>query len=137
VRAAPRECGSCSLCCRLLQIDAEHAPEAAHQAGDWCRFCTQPGCAIYDRRPTLCRDFKCQWLKDPRLGPEWYPPTSGMLLTFSADEKTLFVVCDPDRPNAHLVQPYRRDLERMAAWGRRAPAQPFEVKITGQADAQR
>src|ERR1700722_11055321 len=36
---------------------------------------------------------------------------------------------DPDRPDAHRTEPDRRDLERFARWGQRAPT-PFEVVIT-------
>jgi hypothetical protein len=63
-----RTCGDCSLCCKLLEISAERAPEVAKPAGQWCKNCVQPGCSIYDRRPALCRDFKCMWLLDDRYG---------------------------------------------------------------------
>jgi hypothetical protein len=126
---AARECGSCSACCKLLQIDAELAPEVGDKAaGRWCKFCTKPGCGIYAKRPSLCRDFSCQWLLDPTLGDHWYPPVAGMLLTFDDESKTMFVVVDPDRPDAHLAEPYRSDIARMTRWGRRAP-EPFEVVI--------
>jgi hypothetical protein len=41
---------------------------------------------------------------------------------------TLFVVVDPDRPDAHRAQPFAFDLARMAAWGRKSPT-PFTVSI--------
>jgi len=123
-----RSCGACSLCCRLLEISSEHAPEIAKPAGAWCRHCVKPGCGIYASRPSLCRDFECHWLSNPRLGDEWYPPTSGMVLTFA--DSTLNVVVDPDRPDAWLAEPYNSQIARMTRWGKIGP-EPFEVKIAG------
>lgn len=117
------------MCCRLLEIRPEHAPEIAKPAGAWCRHCSRPGCSIHDRRPDLCRDFLCQWLLDPKLGPEWFPPTAGMILAFDGS-KTMHVIVDPERPNAHREEPHAIQIARMARWGRRAPT-PFEVKISG------
>jgi uncharacterized protein len=104
----------------------------AKSAGAWCRHCVRPGCSIHDRRPDLCRDFLCQWLLDPKLGAEWFPPVAGMLLVFDG-EKTMYAVIDPDRPDAHRAEPYASQLARMASWGRRGPV-PFEVKITEPVD---
>jgi uncharacterized protein len=124
-----RECGSCSLCCRLLEISAERAPEIGDKpAGMMCRHCAAPGCSIYGSRPQLCADFKCVWLSDERLGPEWYPPIAGMILSYVEDSATLFVILDPSKPNMHRRQPYALDLARMAAWGKRSP-EPFAVRI--------
>jgi hypothetical protein len=117
------------MCCRLLEIRPEHAPEVAHPAGEWCRHCVKPGCGIYDRRPSLCQTFACQWLLDQKLGAEWYPPTAGMILAFDG-AKAMYVVVDPDRSDAHREEPRASQIARMASWGRRAPV-PFEVKITG------
>jgi uncharacterized protein len=122
-----RECGSCSACCKLLAISAERAPEVAKPAGVLCRHCTSPGCGIYQRRPALCRDFACLWLLDEKLGPEWFPPTSGMILVWQ-EPSSLFVIVDPDRPDAWRKQPYKADIERMSRWGARAP-EPFEVRV--------
>jgi uncharacterized protein len=124
-----RECGSCSECCRLLEISADRAPEIGNKpAGEWCSHCAEPGCGIYDRRPQLCRDFRCQWLVDERLGPEWFPPIAGMILVWQEQPATLFVVLDPDKPDAHRKQPFAHDLARMEAWGKKSP-EPFAVAV--------
>jgi uncharacterized protein len=122
-----RSCGDCSACCSLLEITAARAPEVGDKpAGQICRHCAAPGCSIYGSRPQLCADFKCVWLSDERLGPEWYPPVSGMILTVV--DSTLFVVIDPDRPDAHRKQPYAYDIARMESWGKRSPT-PFVVSV--------
>ena len=63
--ALGRACGACSLCCKLLQIDE---PELKKPANEWCRHCRpgKGGCAIYDERPPVCRDFACEWLINPK-----------------------------------------------------------------------
>jgi hypothetical protein len=124
-----RSCGDCSECCRLLEITADRAPEIGNKpAGETCRYCAKPGCGIYDRRPKLCADFRCQWLADERLGPEWFPPVAGMILSFDDQKSVLFVITDPDRPDAHRAQPYAYDIARMESWGKKSPT-PFEVRI--------
>ena len=60
-----RSCGECSLCCKLLRIEAFNKP-----VGTWCSHCApgRGGCTIYETRPTECRDFYCAWLTTPALG---------------------------------------------------------------------
>jgi hypothetical protein len=124
-----RECGDCSLCCKLLEITAERAPEIGDKpAGQWCSHCSQPGCAIYGRRPSLCQSFACEWLKNDRLGDEWQPSRCGMILVWQEQPATLFIVIDSAKPDAHRTQPFALDIARMEAWGRKAP-EPFTVRI--------
>ena len=54
-----RRCGECSLCCKLLRIEAFNKP-----VGTWCAHCApgRGGCTIYETRPTECREFFCAWL---------------------------------------------------------------------------
>jgi len=56
-----RKCGSCSLCCYVLDIDELNKP-----ANTWCQHCRpgNGGCDIYADRPPVCRGFVCQWLRD-------------------------------------------------------------------------
>jgi uncharacterized protein len=126
--AAARSCGECSSCCRLLEITVERAPGFEKPAGEWCKHCVKPGCGIYASRPQLCKDFRCLWLDDERLGPEWRPDVSGLILVWQPPG-SLFVVCDPDRPDAWREPPYRATIERMSLWGLRGPTK-FEVRIT-------
>jgi Fe-S-cluster containining protein len=57
---SPRQCGSCSLCCTVLRVD-----ELSKLGGVSCVHQDQegPGCAIHDRRPGICRAYRCLWLK--------------------------------------------------------------------------
>jgi hypothetical protein len=60
-----RGCGDCSLCCKLIRVDALAKPP-----GTWCMHCApgNGGCTIYDSRPTECRSFYCAWMVSPSLG---------------------------------------------------------------------
>jgi Fe-S-cluster containining protein len=54
----PRECGACSLCCTVLRVD-----ELAKLGGRPCLHqLPAGGCAVHDRRPDICRAYRCAWL---------------------------------------------------------------------------
>ena len=71
-----RDCGSCTACCTVLAVDK---PEMQKEAGVPCRHCAS-GCAIYDTRPQLCRDYYCGWRQLPILDEEWRPDRSGVFV---------------------------------------------------------
>jgi hypothetical protein len=70
-----RECGKCSMCCKVVSVD-----EIGKPPGVWCKECApgKGGCKIYESRPEPCRHFLCAWLFTEDLGPEWYPANSKM-----------------------------------------------------------
>jgi hypothetical protein len=109
-----RVCGSCSLCCKLLRIEELDKP-----AGGWCSHCTpgRDGCRIYDSRPGSCRSFHCTWLTDSRLGAEWRPATSKMVLQYDQSERRLSVHVDPEFSSVWRSEPYYHQLK---AWTRAA-----------------
>ncbi len=54
-----RECGTCSLCCTVLRVD-----ELAKLGGvDCVHQRSGRGCGIYERRPGICRAYRCLWLR--------------------------------------------------------------------------
>src|SRR5258708_16092672 len=65
-----RACGECSLCCKLIRVDA-----FAKAPGTWCAHCApgSGGCTISDSRPPECRDFYCAWVVSPNLADEGRP----------------------------------------------------------------
>lgn len=58
--APARACGECSLCCSVLRVD-----ELAKPAGTPCPQLRPEGhgCGIYQRRPGICRVYRCLWLR--------------------------------------------------------------------------
>ncbi|WP_137131287.1 hypothetical protein [Rhizobium sp. FY34] len=106
---AARRCGTCTLCCRLPDIDALDKP-----ANAWCRHCVaQEGCRIYEARPQLCRDFHCHWLSSQRLGRHWEPAVTGMMVYEQGAQVTVLV--DPDRADAWRAEPFVGELRQWAA----------------------
>ncbi len=74
-----RQCGGCSVCCRVLPIDTA---EIQKQAGVLCRHVVKEGgCAIHPTRPQICRAYYCGWMMMPDLGEGWRPDKSGVFIT--------------------------------------------------------
>lgn len=73
-----RVCGECSLCCTVLRVDELRklggvpCPElrAAAEGG---------GCGIHERRPGICRGYRCLWLQG-KLDPADRPDRLGAVL---------------------------------------------------------
>lgn len=108
---APRQCGDCSLCCKVLAI-----PELEKPKDHWCpNFVAGTGCGIYTDRPPSCRNFTCQWLTDPTMGPEWKPSISKLVL--DAKRRLLAVHPDPAVSKPWRAEPYHSVLKRLAAQG--------------------
>lgn len=109
-----RECGSCSLCCKLLVV-----PELGKAGGVWCgRFSKGRGCTAYEERPESCRVFSCAWLRGG-VGEHWRPDRSRMVIGFREDEgrKVMEISVDPGCRNYEL-EPWRSDIERFLGEGR-------------------
>jgi hypothetical protein len=101
-----RECGSCTLCCKVMGIK-----EIGKPMGSWCSHCKPgKGCGIYSERPEECRTFLCDWLQAEALGPEWKPEKSKIVLVSRYHRIVAYV--DPSTPTAWRKSPY---LERLTA----------------------
>ncbi|WP_097140873.1 YkgJ family cysteine cluster protein [Rhizobium subbaraonis] len=106
---AGRSCGTCTLCCRLPEIDLFEKP-----ANVWCRHCIEEkGCSIYEHRPSVCRDFLCLWMTDEALGEEWEPARSHMMIYRQGPQITLLV--DPDHADIWCSEPYHTQLQAWAS----------------------
>src|SRR6266508_5697087 len=101
-----RECGSCSLCCRLLQIKILDKP-----AGEWCKHCDPGhGCKIHAVKPDICKTYQCQWLLG-RGDDEWYPLKSKIIMDFTRVDNNDLVMrftVDPGFPVAGARNPIIR-----------------------------
>ena len=104
-----RSCGDCSLCCKLLRIEALGKP-----AGTWCAHCApgRGGCRIYDTRPAECRKFFCAWLTTPALGAEWRPNKCKMVVRHEGNLVAIHV--DPSDPQAWRRDPFFRQIKAFA-----------------------
>lgn len=112
-----RECGSCSLCCKVMEV-----PEVKPRH-DWCQH-ARPGaggCAIYRTRPEICRGFHCQWLSNSRIPDYWFPAKSKIVInaTISPDtgKKYISFIVDPAYPNRWREEPYFSNIKHIAKAG--------------------
>lgn len=108
MKTAKRQCGDCSLCCKVMAVEALNKP-----AGQWCaHFARGQGCTIHGARPAACRAFDCHWLLDETMGDEWYPRQSGMVV--QALEMALLVRVDPGTQQPWRHEPYLSKLVFLA-----------------------
>lgn len=71
-----RSCGDCSVCCVHLEIDT---PELQKPPGVACEHCTDSGCAIYEDRFPVCRNWHCLWRFIGAMPEEARPDKSGVV----------------------------------------------------------
>ena len=108
-----RICGSCTLCCTVMQGEGLKKP-----AGVTCSYLAAgSGCTIRDQRPRACRRFFCGWRLDPNIDSLWKPSICGFVLTISLRYGSMLLMVDPARPLAWRMQPY---LGRLKEWSARA-----------------
>lgn len=118
-----RGCGSCTLCCKLLEVQTLNKP-----LGKWCEQCAiSTGCRAYELRPAECRDFLCGFLTLHELDEGWRPSTARLLIGFEdVSHRTIFVHVDPTRSDAWTRAPYYAKLKE---WSRRAVAGRGQVIV--------
>ena len=108
-----RQCGSCSMCCKVL-----HIAEFDKPANRWCEHIARGGgCGIYETRFETCRGYKCQWLLDDSLGPEWQPHRSKFIMHKVDGKVGLWVNVDRSSPMAWRNEPFYSQLK---AWSQAA-----------------
>ena len=110
-----RECGGCTLCCKVMVI-----PELDKAKDSWCAHCAiGEGCSIYQQRPNSCREFDCLYLTSEGLPDHWYPARSKMVLAAELDGRRIAVHVDPARADAWRQSPYFEELKQLTAAGGR------------------
>ena len=79
-----RQCGACTICCKILAINAK---ELKKTASVLCQHCDEGrGCRIYATRPEVCRGFYCEWRLNPQIPATWRPDKSGIFIDRIARE---------------------------------------------------
>jgi hypothetical protein len=112
-----RQCGSCNLCCDILEVTAVAKP-----ANELCKHWeTGKGCTIYDHRPQMCRSFSCAWLQG-HFDDDWFPENAGIVVHFS--ERALNVQVDPSCPDRWRQEPYFGKLRELSLNGIRMSGNP-------------
>lgn len=107
-----RSCGDCTLCCKVMGIDALEKPR-----GSWCTNCdASKGCKIYETKPQECTDFQCGYITNPNLGEEWKPNHSKIIILPEDGGNRIAAHVDTSRPDAWKKEPYYSTLKE---WARR------------------
>lgn len=98
------DCGSCTMCCKIMAVD-----ELAKPKFEWCKHCdVGVGCKIYHDKdkPESCDAFKCLWLQTQGAGPgvalpaAMRPDRSKVVLHMTPDNKGIVAKTDPANPLA-------------------------------------
>ena len=100
--AKARECGTCTMCCKLLGIDDIGKPQNV-----WCEHCKPgKGCGIYETRSSDCRTFFCGWMADRSFDDSWRPDRAKFIMTEEPGTGRMFIECDAKFPGAWRREPF-------------------------------
>lgn len=117
-----RSCNGCTLCCKLLGIDALEKPKAV-----WCPHCKAgSGCTIYADRPDECRSFDCLYVSGPQLGDHWFPARSKMVVCVNREIGRIEIHVDAGRSGAWRAQPFYDEIK---AWSRAAASDDGQILV--------
>jgi hypothetical protein len=129
-KTGSRECGGCTLCCKVVEVELLGKP-----ANVWCQHCKPgQGCGIYSDRPEVCRDWYCEWVRSEELGEEWYPAKSKMVVHLSGNEDggelLMMISVDPAYPGRWREEPWHSQIRRLALIGLRGEfGRRFAVRV--------
>lgn len=126
-----RECGGCSLCCKLMPMRADAykrheigatlqamvakgwispataiamMPDFDKPAGKRCPHQRSYGCAVYARRPFGCRYWNCRWLVNDDTADLSRPDRSRYFIDIEPDFITMTDDETGKRANVEVVQ---------------------------------
>ena len=119
-----RQCGSCSLCCKVLAVHGASKPKR-----QWCKHCkVGKGCAIYADRPQDCRDFNCMYISGGAgaLGEHWFPAQSKMIVCADPTIPRIEIQVDDGRADAWRREPFYSEIK---AWSRAALRDGGQVMV--------
>jgi hypothetical protein len=107
--SALRDCGNCTLCCKVMEIT-----ELSKPVGKWCHNCdVGVGCTIYGQHPASCKSFRCGYL-DGAVSEEWRPYKSHLILTFVPVSNYPVIHVDPGYPDAWRREPVHSQIRQWA-----------------------
>jgi hypothetical protein len=121
-----RQCGECSLCCKLLPVR-----ELRKKGGERCEHQRHTGCAIYGKRPMSCAIWACRWLTSDDTADMRRPDRTHYVIDVMPDflelenndtgerqkVPVIQVWLDPKYPDAHEDPELRAYIERRAREG--------------------
>lgn len=131
-----RQCGSCTLCCKLLPVNEgitindHHIPGFHKEAGVRCMHQCSKGCRVYatPKMPHSCQLWNCRWIVNDDTADLSRPDRVHYVIDMAPDyvvlrddntgqqmnEEVIQVWVDPAFPDAHEDPGLRRYLDRQA-----------------------
>ena len=110
-----KDCGECSLCCKLVKV-----PGLA-EAGEWCPNCKPGrvggGCTIHENRPDFCKGYHCFWRAES-WPDEFRPDKCKVIFEALPGVLTIVISVDPSRPDAWQEKAIRTIIEKLRRKGR-------------------
>lgn len=97
-----RQCGGCTLCCKLIPVDL---PSGKKLAGHRCPHQrTGKGCAIYNTAPFPCRMWNCRWLVNDDTAELRRPDRVHYVVDITPDHITIVPNEGGERTHVQVVQ---------------------------------
>ena len=98
-----RECGNCSLCCRIAEVKEGNFYKPACES---CKFLKQngKGCSIFgsSKRPKICSSYECAWLRG--YGEELdRPDLNDEMISISSFNGGTWIFVQETKKHAHLT----------------------------------
>jgi hypothetical protein len=128
-----RQCGGCTLCCRLLPVSGIDKPGGVRCRHQRFKTSGNAGCAVYRKEgfPGECALWSCQWLVVPTLDvprpdhahyvidivPDYITARNDYDLTKEITAPIIQIWCDPHYPEAHRDPRLRKWLELQSLEG--------------------
>lgn len=103
-----RNCDGCVACCDGLLPGEVNGHE--FYLGKPCFYNTGSSCSIYDSKPPMCVNFKCEWVSNPNIPEELDPRQSNMLLRSNRGESIGAFVDSFDNPYIERLDQLSIDL---------------------------
>jgi len=111
VSDAVKQCGECSLCCKVMGIPELKKPKDA----SCVHIVPGKGCEIYGQRPLSCRAFACHWILDSAIADAWKPSACHMVV--EAKQRSTVIHVDPDFEGVWKSEPYFSEIRAIAKAG--------------------
>lgn len=106
IPVSDRVCGECQECCRVLAVVEVWKPK--HRQ---CEHQCPTGCAIQDKKPETCKEYRCHWLQGKFGREDERPDKLGLIFD---DQAYMIVSAWETREGALNEDRVRYLLTRMA-----------------------
>ena len=101
------KCGSCTLCCVLLEIREKNSPPLERCPDCLMNIC----CTCYDERPEECKNFNCSWVLDGNAHADLRPDKCHIIFE-NLSETIVFATLDPNHIIDDLIISQIKSFQR-------------------------